>query len=36
VIALGAGNAMKFGPLLGDRLARTALMDDGIHADLAA
>jgi glycine/D-amino acid oxidase-like deaminating enzyme len=36
VIALGASNAMKFGPLLGDRLARTALMDDGVHPDLAA
>ena len=36
VIALGASNAMKFGPLLGDRLARTAMMDDGVHADLAA
>lgn len=36
VIALGASNAMKFGPLLGDRLARTALMDEGVHPDLAA
>ena len=35
VIALGASNAMKFGPLLGDRLARTALQDDGVHPDLA-
>ena len=34
--ALGASNAMKFGPLIGDRLARTALMDDGVHPDLAA
>lgn len=34
VIALGAANAMKFGPLLGDRLARTALADDGVHPDL--
>jgi hypothetical protein len=36
VIALGASNAMKFGPLIGDRLARTALLDDGVHPDLAA
>jgi sarcosine oxidase len=35
VIALGASNAMKFGPLLGDRLAETALRDDGVHPDLA-
>jgi sarcosine oxidase len=35
VIALGASNAMKFGPLIGDRLARTALADDGVHPDLA-
>jgi sarcosine oxidase len=35
VIALGASNAMKFGPLLGDRLARTALAgDDTVHPDL--
>ena len=36
VIALGASNAMKFAPLIGDRLARTALEDDGVHPDLAA
>jgi sarcosine oxidase len=35
VIALGASNVMKFGPLIGDRLARTALADDGVHPDLA-
>jgi sarcosine oxidase len=35
VIALGASNAMKFGPLIGDRLARSALRDDGVHPDLA-
>jgi sarcosine oxidase len=35
VIALGASNAMKFGPLLGDRLALTALLPDGVHPDLA-
>ena len=35
VIALGASNAMKFGPLIGDRLARSALADDGVHPDLA-
>jgi glycine/D-amino acid oxidase-like deaminating enzyme len=35
VIALGASNAMKFGPLLGDRLAATALArDDWVHPDL--
>jgi glycine/D-amino acid oxidase-like deaminating enzyme len=34
VIALGASNAMKFGPLLGDRLARSALEPAGVHADL--
>jgi glycine/D-amino acid oxidase-like deaminating enzyme len=34
VIALGASNAMKFGPLIGDRLARSALQDDGVHPDL--
>jgi sarcosine oxidase len=35
VIALGASNAMKFGPLLGDRLAATALAGDGwVHPDL--
>ncbi len=36
VIALGASNAMKFGPLIGDRLARTALDGEGgVHPDLA-
>jgi glycine/D-amino acid oxidase-like deaminating enzyme len=35
VLALGASNAMKFGPLLGDRLARSALAPDGVHDDLA-
>jgi sarcosine oxidase len=36
VIALGASNAMKFGPLLGERLAATALGDAGwVHPDLA-
>jgi len=34
VIALGASNAMKFGPLLGDRLARSALEPAGVHEDL--
>jgi sarcosine oxidase len=34
VIALGASNAMKFGPLLGDRLALTALQPGGVHPDL--
>jgi glycine/D-amino acid oxidase-like deaminating enzyme len=35
VVALGASNAMKFGPLLGDRLARTVLdPDGGVHPDL--
>ena len=28
VIASGAGNAMKFGPLIGDRLAQSALTVD--------
>jgi hypothetical protein len=37
VIALGASNAMKFGPLLGERLALTALeRDEWIHPDLAS
>jgi sarcosine oxidase len=37
VIALGASNAMKFAPLIGDRLARTALDPDGaVHPDLAS
>jgi hypothetical protein len=35
VIALGASNAMKFGPLLGDRLALSALQPAGVHPDLA-
>jgi hypothetical protein len=35
VIALGASNVMKFGPLVGDRLARTALEPEGVHPDLA-
>jgi sarcosine oxidase len=35
VIALGASNAMKFAPLLGERLAATALAgDDWVHPDL--
>jgi sarcosine oxidase len=35
VIAFAGGNLMKFGPLLGDRLARTALdADMEVHADL--
>jgi glycine/D-amino acid oxidase-like deaminating enzyme len=35
VTALGASNAMKFGPLLGDRLAETAVAGDGwVHPDL--
>jgi glycine/D-amino acid oxidase-like deaminating enzyme len=33
---VGAGNAMKFGPVIGDRLARTALARDGVHPDLHA
>jgi sarcosine oxidase len=37
VIALGASNAMKFGPLIGDRLAATALAgDEWVHRDLCA
>jgi hypothetical protein len=31
VIALGASNAMKFGPLLGERLARSVL--EPVHGD---
>lgn len=34
VIALGASNAMKFGPLIGDRLARTVLDGEDVHPDL--
>jgi glycine/D-amino acid oxidase-like deaminating enzyme len=34
VLALGASNAFKFGPLIGDRLARSALEPAGVHADL--
>jgi hypothetical protein len=35
VIAAGASNAMKFGPLLGERLAETALAEPGwVHPDL--
>ena len=33
VIALGAGNAMKFGPLIGDRLACSAVDPDGYGAE---
>ena len=35
VIALGASNAMKFGPLIGDRLARSALEPGAVHPDLS-
>jgi hypothetical protein len=34
VIASGAGNAMKFGPLIGERLAESVLRAE-IHPDLA-
>jgi glycine/D-amino acid oxidase-like deaminating enzyme len=34
-VAFMGANLMKFGPVLGDRLARTAL-EDGIHPDLVA
>jgi hypothetical protein len=35
VIAVGASNAMKFGPLLGERLAETVLGEPGwVHPDL--
>jgi glycine/D-amino acid oxidase-like deaminating enzyme len=35
VIAFGASNVMKFGPLVGDRLAETVLDGDlGVHPDL--
>jgi sarcosine oxidase len=35
VVAFAGGNLMKFGPVIGDRLARTALDPDmGVHADL--
>jgi hypothetical protein len=30
VIAFMGGNLMKFGPLIGERLARTALGEDGL------
>ena len=38
VVALGGSNLMKFGPLLGERLAATVLdLDrDAVHSDLAA
>ncbi len=35
VVAFCGSNLMKFGPVLGDRLARTVL-SDGVHADLRA
>ena len=35
VIAFTGGNLMKFAPVLGDRLARTALAEDGVHPDLS-
>ena len=34
VMALGASNAMKFGPLIGDRLARSVI-DGEVHEDLS-
>ena len=34
VVGLGASNAMKFGPLIGDRLARSVL-DGKVHEDLS-
>jgi hypothetical protein len=34
VVAFSGSNLMKFGPLLGDRLARTVLAEDGVHPDL--
>jgi glycine/D-amino acid oxidase-like deaminating enzyme len=34
VVAFTGSNLMKFGPLLGDRLARTVRDDAGIHPDL--
>jgi sarcosine oxidase len=34
VVACTGSNMMKFGPLLGERLAATILEGDGIHADL--
>jgi hypothetical protein len=35
VIAFGASNVMKFGPLVGDRLAETVLDAElGVHPDL--
>ena len=35
VIAFAGSNLMKFAPVLGDRLARTVLAEDGVHPDLA-
>ena len=35
VIAFTGSNLMKFAPVLGDRLARTVLAEDGVDADLA-
>jgi len=35
VIAFAGGNLMKFAPVVGDRLARTVLAEDGVHPDLA-
>jgi glycine/D-amino acid oxidase-like deaminating enzyme len=35
VIAFTGSNLMKFAPVLGDRLARTVLAEDGVHEDLA-
>ena len=35
VIAFSGSNLMKFAPVLGDRLARTVLAEEGVHADLA-
>jgi glycine/D-amino acid oxidase-like deaminating enzyme len=34
VVAFTGGNLMKFGPLIGDRLARTVRDPDGVHPDL--
>ncbi|MGX6449498.1 hypothetical protein ACVU7I_15745, partial [Patulibacter sp. S7RM1-6] len=34
VVAFTGSNLMKFGPLLGDRLARTLLEEDDVHPDL--
>lgn len=35
VVAFAGSNLMKFAPVLGDRLARTVLAEDGVHEDLA-